>query len=68
MIDESLDAGFPLISNQGVLGKFLKNGIIRKEHELKVGKSKMRYPSSFSGLQTLIKYPLKVLSFYCSKV
>ena len=64
MIDESLDAGFPLITNQGILSKLLKKSILKKEYQLKVGKSKMRYPNSFSGLQTLVTTPLKVLRVF----
>jgi hypothetical protein len=64
MIDESLDAGFPLISNQGILSKLIKKSIIKKEHELKIGKSKMRYPNSYSGLQTLVTTPLKVIGIF----
>jgi hypothetical protein len=61
MVDEGIDAGFPLVRNQGVLGKLLKKSVIARERELKVGKSKMRFCTSYSGLQSLVSVPGSVL-------
>lgn len=37
-----------------MLGRLLKKEVLHRDHEVKIGKSKMRFPSSFAGLQTLV--------------
>ena len=67
MVDEAIDAGFGLVSNQGVLAGLLKKGVITRDFEQKIGKSKMRYSKNYQGLQTLVNGESNVrhLGFLC---
>lgn len=51
MLNESLDGGYELISNSKILENLTRKDLISQEHQIKIGKKVLKFPSKYLSLQ-----------------